>query len=112
MPSRRFTSGGKRPPACRYWCTASRPVKTTPVMTTSSPTFSARILDSVNGLVSWIINIARSDRPITPLLHHSITPGSVEPPHNFAPRAQRHAQPPVRPAHVADAHEIGGRQPV
>src|ERR1041384_4265763 len=59
MLSRRFTPGGNPPPSCKYWCTASRPVNTTPVIETSSPTFSARILDSVNGLVSWIIIVGR-----------------------------------------------------
>src|SRR5437762_5276345 len=56
MPSRRFAPIGNWPPSCKYLCTASRPVNTTPEMRTSSPTFSARILDSVNGSLSSIMS--------------------------------------------------------
>src|SRR5438445_9048747 len=49
MPSRRFAPGGNWPASCRYLCTASRPVNTTPEINTSSRTFSARILDLVKG---------------------------------------------------------------
>src|SRR6516162_4627625 len=55
MPSFNVTPGGSLPPSCRYLWTASRPVYTTPEISTSSPTFSARILSSVKGKVSLII---------------------------------------------------------
>src|SRR5208283_621668 len=55
MPSRKFTPGGSWPPSCKYLWTASRPVNTTPVISTSSPTFNARIFSSVKGKESLII---------------------------------------------------------
>src|SRR5438552_1292797 len=122
MPSRILTPAGNWPPSCRYLCTTSRPVKTTPEITTSSRAFKARIFDSVKGDESWIIRIERSvggmecRRPGPAArrsrVRYSSTSSSVKPLHNFALPVQRHAQPAIRPAHVTDAHEIGRRQTI
>src|ERR1044071_9406959 len=92
MSSLKLTPSGNAPPSCRYLCTASRPVYTTPLISTSSPTLSARILSSVKGRESLVM--------------------SVKPFGDFAVVAQGHALPPVSPAHVTDAHEERRRQPV
>src|SRR4030095_15205892 len=55
MPSRRSAPGGNSPPSCKYLCTASRPVNSTPEIKTSSPTFSARIFSSVNGGLNFVM---------------------------------------------------------
>src|SRR5204862_4984893 len=86
MPSRRFAPGGNSPPSCKYLCTASRPVNTTPEIRTSSPTFSARIFSSVKGKEIEIMIL-------------------IQPPLNFSIRIQCHTLPPIRPAHITDAHE-------
>src|SRR6266567_2146460 len=134
MPSRKLTPGGSLPPSCKYLCTASRPVKSTPEINTSSPTFSARIFSSVEGLVSWIIKIKRGDGVVeqwsgevaeyrssgqllarwrhTPTLHYFGTPFSIQPFHDFPTGVQRHALPAIRPALVADADETGGWQTI
>src|ERR1039457_5203247 len=57
MPSLKLTPGGSAPPSCKYLWTASRPVWMTPEMSTSSPTFSARVFSSVKGNESLIIKL-------------------------------------------------------
>src|SRR5512139_3176443 len=94
IPPWRLTPGGSRPPSCRYLWTASRPVNKVPVMVTSSPTFSARTAASVTGVESWIIVV------------------SVKPFLDLAGRIECHALAAIGPAHVADADEIRGRQPI
>src|SRR6266404_1565694 len=95
MPSRRLTPGGSFPPSCKYLCTASRPVKSTPEISTDSPTFNERIFSSVIGVLSWITESSL-----------------IEPLFNLPAGFQQHALPPKSPAHIADADEIGSRQPV
>src|SRR5688572_8716878 len=100
MPSRRLTPGGSSPPSCRYLCTASRPVNTTPLMATSSPTLSARILSSVKGRERGIIaGFGKLSRSIQPL-------------RDLAIAIQFDATPAVGPAHVAHADEIRRRHAV
>src|SRR5579885_3518957 len=93
MPSLKLT-GGSLPSFSHLW-TASRPVNTTPEISTMSPTLSARTFSSVKGAESWII----ADSSIKPLLDLAL--GSDE-----------SALPPVRPAHIGHRHEEGGRQAV
>src|SRR6516162_10031124 len=97
MPSCKLTPSGSCPPSCKYLCTASRPVKRRPLIATSSPTFKARLADSEMGVVSWIISPAS-------LL--------IEPVLDTALRRESDALPPIRPAHVAYAYKIRGRQAI
>src|SRR4030095_11635979 len=94
IPSRKLTSGGSVPPSCRYLWTTSRPVKRTPVISTSSPTFKARIFSSVNGLVNWIIG-----RSVKPFLDLTLL-------------IEQDALPAIGPAHIADTDEEGCRQTI
>src|SRR4051812_23803697 len=101
MPSRRSTPGGSCPPSCKYLCTASRPVNSTPEISTASPTFSARIFSSLKGVVSSGISL------------DSIQPLSlIQPALDFAARFERDALAAKGPAHVANADKIGGGQAV
>src|SRR4051794_23251974 len=88
--SRKLTGGSF--PSCSHLWTASRPVKTTPVSSTMSPTLSLRILSSVKGALSWII--------------------SIEPLLDLALRRDLRALAAIGPAHVRDADEIGRRNAV
>src|SRR6188474_1272857 len=94
IPSRKLTSGGSLPPSCRYLWTTSRPVKRTPVISTSSPTFKPRIFSSVNGLVNWIIW-----RSVKPFL-------------DLAVLIEQYSLPAIGPAHIADTDEERGRQAI
>src|ERR1041384_2731944 len=88
MPPFRETPSGSRPPSCRYLWTASRPVNTTPLTTTASPTFSTRTCSSEIGVCSDIMC------PLVETLLDAPVP------------RKRGPLPPICPAHVADAHEI------
>src|SRR5881296_3410834 len=102
MPSRKLTPGGNRPPSCKYLCTASRPVKTTPLRATSSRTFNARIFSSVKGKERLIIFSLGKFPGLAADFQRGL---SVQPSGDFPLRIQRHAQPPIGPAHVTDADE-------
>src|SRR3954466_15832847 len=56
MPSLKLT-GGSLPSSSHLW-TASRPVKTTPVISTMSPTLSERTFSSVKGAEREVINVS------------------------------------------------------
>src|ERR1700744_903475 len=107
MPSRRFTPEGSLPPSCKYLWTASRPVNTTPDISTSSPTFRVRTFSSVKGKVSLIMiaSINQVDR--------LVNSRSIEPFLNICLRVQNHPLAAIGPAHVTDAdkercgHAIG-----
>src|SRR6516164_5895472 len=93
MPSRRLTPSGSWPPSCRYLWTASRPVNKVPEMETASPTLRPRMALSETGVVREII-------------------ASIQPTKDFAVRSQGHSLAAIGPAHVTDADEKRGGQPV
>src|SRR5690348_1792946 len=92
MPSRRLTPAGSLPPSCRYLWTASRPVKTIPLISTGSPTLRERIFSSVKGRLREII--------------------SIQPFLDCAGAVEGGALAAVSPTHVADADKEGGGQSI
>src|SRR6266404_7789801 len=115
IPSFNLTSGGSRPPSCKYLWTASRPVNSVPLIPTSSPTLSARMADSETGVARLIISKWSDDHSshTSHSSHQSHEDGvSVEPFLDIPVCIEAHALPSVSPAHVTDAHKKRCRKPV